>query len=175
MNQFPLLIKEWPQCLHSSLRSMGRSRVESDIALLPRRAGARVCLSAIGAGDRPSDDAYHPTPKMCTARWSPGRVASLRLRTHTKPPEAGHKDCPHCLLRSFARAASQRQGGAIAFGLLGGVACSDRQRRNSATGAPRLGRYAWVPESERPHRDTRVVQVTARSVLPGAASRSCAK
>jgi hypothetical protein len=29
---------------------MGRSRVESDIALLPRRVGARVCLSAIGAG-----------------------------------------------------------------------------------------------------------------------------
>jgi hypothetical protein len=38
----PVLIKGWPQCLHSSLRSMGRSRVESDIALLPRRAGAQV-------------------------------------------------------------------------------------------------------------------------------------
>ena len=94
MNQVPLLIKGWPQCLHSSLRSMGRSRVESDITLLPHRAGARVCLSAIGAVNRSSDDAYHPTPKMCTARWSPGRVASLRLRTHTRPPEAGHKDCP---------------------------------------------------------------------------------
>ena len=54
----PLLIKGWLQCLHSSVRSMGRSRVESDIALLPRRAGARGCLSAIGAGDRTSDDIY---------------------------------------------------------------------------------------------------------------------
>ena len=57
MNQSPFLINKWPQCLHSSVRSTFRSRVESDIALLPRRAGARVCLSAIGAGDRPSDDA----------------------------------------------------------------------------------------------------------------------
>jgi hypothetical protein len=37
MNQAPFLIKGWLQCLHSSLRSMGRSRAESDIALL--RAG----------------------------------------------------------------------------------------------------------------------------------------
>ena len=76
MNQAPFLIKGWPQCLHSSLRSMGRSRVESDIALLPRRAGARVCLSAIGAVNRPSDDAYHPTLK-CALR--DGHLEGLRL------------------------------------------------------------------------------------------------
>ena len=102
-----------------------RSRVESDIALLPRRAGAQVCLSAIGAGDRHSDDAYHPTPKCGIARWSPGG-------THAWPPEAGIKTSP--LLRSFVGrrlAASQRQGGAIALGLRGTVACSDPQRRNS--------------------------------------------
>ena len=34
MNQAPFLIKGWLQCLHSSLRSMGRSRAESDIVLL---------------------------------------------------------------------------------------------------------------------------------------------
>ena len=28
MNQAPFLIREWPQCLHSSLRSMGRSRLK---------------------------------------------------------------------------------------------------------------------------------------------------
>ena len=44
MNQAPFLIKGWPQYLHSSLRSMGRSRVESDIALL--LAGReRECVS----------------------------------------------------------------------------------------------------------------------------------
>jgi hypothetical protein len=50
MNQSPFLIIKWPQLLHSRVRSTFRSRAESDIALLPRQAGAQVCLSAIGAG-----------------------------------------------------------------------------------------------------------------------------
>jgi hypothetical protein len=43
-----------------------------------------------------------PTPKCGTVRWPPGKVASLRLRTHARPPgEAGHEDCPTCVARSL--------------------------------------------------------------------------
>jgi hypothetical protein len=44
MNQAPFLIKGWLQCLHSSLRSTPRSRVESDIAL-PLAGRERECVS----------------------------------------------------------------------------------------------------------------------------------
>ena len=49
MNQAPFLIFGWPQYLHLRTRSTPLSRVESVIASLPCRTGARACLSAIGA------------------------------------------------------------------------------------------------------------------------------
>src|ERR1700722_9128747 len=94
MNQAPFLIKGWLQCLHSSLRSMARSRAESDIALL--HAGREhECVS------RPSVPGtvlpMMPTTLLLNVALRDGRagrLASLHLRTHASPPEAWHKDCP---------------------------------------------------------------------------------
>jgi hypothetical protein len=76
MNQAPFLIKGWPQCLHSSLRSTCRNRVESEIALLPRRA-ERECVS------QPSVPGtvipMMPITLLLNAAQHDGRLEGLRL------------------------------------------------------------------------------------------------
>ena len=60
-------------------------------------------------------------------------VASLCLRGHTNRQRLGIQTAYNCFARSLnaPKPPSQRQGGAIAFGLLGVGAHSDPQRRNS--------------------------------------------
>src|ERR1700733_8718986 len=80
---------------------MGRSRAESDIALL--LAGPEhECVS------QPSVPGtvipMMPNTLLLNVALRDGRLEGLRLlrwRTHTRPPEAGHKRSPS-LLRSFA-------------------------------------------------------------------------
>jgi len=49
MNQPPFLIIKWPQRSQSRVRSTFFNPAESGIELTFYRAGARACLSAIGA------------------------------------------------------------------------------------------------------------------------------
>jgi len=86
MNQAPILIIEWPQYLHSRVRSTRRSRAESGIGLLPCRAGARACLSAIDAGNPSADDGDDLTPN-CERR-------GIQIQRHT----VVWRNCPAWLL-----------------------------------------------------------------------------
>ena len=65
--------------------------------------------------------------------WLGQMPERLRLRMYASPPEAGQKDCPHRFARSLYAPQRPPNGKAALRprGLLGVIACSDPQRRNS--------------------------------------------
>jgi hypothetical protein len=105
MNQAPALIIGWPQCLHSSLRSTCRSRVESDIALL--LAGReRECVSqpsVPGTVIPMMPNTLLPNVALRDRHWN--GVASLRLRLTQGRRRLGIKTAPI----GFARSLKGRQ------------------------------------------------------------------
>ena len=101
-------------------------------------------------------------PRRRAHSWRGQVPERLRLRTHGSPPEAGHKDCPHCFARSLD--ALQRppngKGGAIAFRLLDGVALKWTSMKEFVRAFQRLMKEWSLTPSE----------MTPRQMSPGAAT-----
>ena len=101
MNQAPFLIKGWLQCLHSSLRSMGRSRVESDIALLlagrEHECVSQPSVPGIVLPMMPTTLLLNAASMMVA--WT-GCVSPLE-DSHKRRLKLGIKTAPNCFARSL--------------------------------------------------------------------------